>query len=68
MFVTYFMLVLTRDAYRLLLIDFSDKLDDNGAGSMRITNMVSNTMLFYETDVIKDNKIKGAHSSSAPNK
>ena len=62
MFVIYFMQALPRDAYRLLLKDFSDRLDDTGADSLSIANMVSSTIFFYETDVIKDNRIKEAHS------
>jgi hypothetical protein len=62
MFVICFMQALPRDAYRLLLKYFSDKLDDKGADSLSITNMVSSTIFFYETDFIKDNKIKEAHS------
>jgi hypothetical protein len=45
MFVIYFMAALPRDAYKLLLNDFSDKLDDKGANSMSITNMVSKNVL-----------------------
>jgi len=62
MFVIYFMQALPRDAYRLLLKYFSDRLADKGADSPSIANMVSSTIFFYETDVIKDNKIKEAHS------
>jgi hypothetical protein len=40
----------------------SDKLDDKGADSMSITNMVSKIIFFYETDIINDNKIKEAHN------
>jgi hypothetical protein len=54
MFVIYFRQALPRDAYRLLLKDFSDDHDDKGADSLSITNMVSNTVFFYETDVIKE--------------
>ena len=62
MFVIYFMQALPRDAYRLLLKDFSDRLDDKGADSLSITNMVTSTIFFYETDVIKDNKIREANN------
>ena len=61
-FVIYSMQALPRYAYRLLLKDFSGKHDDNVADTMSITNMVSRTMFFYETDVVKDNNIKRAHS------
>jgi len=62
MFVIYFMATLAIDAYKLLLKDFSNKLDEKGADSMSITEMVSKTILFYETDVIKDNKLKEANN------
>jgi len=62
MLVIYFMQALPRDAYRLLLKDFSDKLDDKGADSLNIANMVTATIFFYETDVIKDNKIREANN------
>ena len=56
------MAALPRDAYNLLLKDFSDKIDEKGADSMNITEMVSKTIFFYETDVIKDNKRKEANN------
>ena len=56
MFVIYFMAALPRDAYKLILKDFCDKLGEKGADSMSVTEMVSKTTLFYETDVIKDNR------------
>jgi hypothetical protein len=61
MFVIYFIAALRRDAYELLLKDFSDKLDDKGADSMSTAHMVSKTIFFHETDVIKDNNVKEAH-------
>ena len=54
MLVIYSLHALPRDAYRLLLKDVSDRLDDKGADSLSITNMVYNTVFFYETDVIKE--------------
>jgi hypothetical protein len=48
MLVIYSLHALPRDAYRLLLKDVSDRLDDKGADSLSITNMVSSTMLLRD--------------------
>ena len=62
MLIILFMQALPREAYKLLLKDFTDRLDEKGVNSLSIANMVISTKFFYETDVIKDNKNRQANS------